>query len=414
MTIAPAQHAEIAVIGAGVIGLACALRLHQAGHEVVLIDPNPPGSGASFGNAGTVADYATQPVGTPAVLKSVPQLLFNRASPLAIRPTALASLAPWLLRFGWQSLPRQAARNAAAIAGLLARAGPLWRDLAAEIGAGGLLRDNGAIYLYDGPKAAQAGARDMEQRRRLGVSVAMISAPELHALEPGLQHINAPAAYFPDALFMTDPGQMVAALAAAVAAVPILPHRITRLAPEGRDIVLAGAGFALRARKVVLAAGAHSRALAAQLGDKIPLDTERGYHVEWDMDVPPLSRPVCPVSRGFYLCPMQGRLRAAGTVELGGLTHPPNRARIDLLVAGARKVFPDLPEPVRDWMGFRPSLPDSLPVIGQSPRCAGVIHAFGHGHIGMTLAPITARMVCDSVAGRLSAPDRHATRPERF
>jgi glycine/D-amino acid oxidase-like deaminating enzyme len=407
------QHVEIAIIGAGVIGLACALRLHEEGHEVVIIDPNPPGSGASFGNAGTVADYATQPVGTPDILWNLPKLLFDRASPLAIRHAAIASLAPWLLRFAWQSLPRQAARNAAAIAGLLAGAGPMWRELAGQIGASALLREKGAIYLYDTDKAAQAGARDMAQRRDLGVRVEMISTAELHRLEPGLCNVNGQAAIFPDAIFMTDPGRMVCALAKA-AGVPILSHRVTRLALCGGAMMLEGAGLSLLARKVVIAAGAHSRALAAQIGDRIPLDTERGYHVEWDMESPRLSRPVCPVSRGFYLCPMEGRLRAAGTVELGGLTHPPSKARVELLVAGARAIFPDLPAPDRDWMGFRPSMPDSLPVIGQSPNCAGVIHAFGHGHIGMTLAPVTARMVCDIVGGRSLAGACAPTRPGRF
>ena len=151
---------------------------------------------------------------------------------------------------------------------------------------------------------------------------------------------------------------------------------------------------------MVIAAGAHSRALAAQAGDRVPLDTERGYHVEWDMDAPRLTRPTCPTARGFYLCPMAGRLRVAGTVELGGLTAPPSPHRIARLVEGARAIFPDLGEPDRDWMGFRPSMPDSLPVIGPSRGGAEVIHAFGHGHLGVTLAPVTARIVADLIAGR--------------
>lgn len=406
-------NVEIAVIGAGVIGLACALRLINAGHEVVLLDPNPPGSGASYGNAGTIADYATLPVGTPEVLKSLPHLLFNSNSPLAIRKGALASLAPWLLRFALQSFPGPARRNAANIAALLADAGPLWRELASKIGAGEILSQKGAIYLYDSRKAARMAEQDMGQRRSFGVRVDMIGPAELGRLEPGLANTQNGAAFFPDAIFMTDPGRMVSKLAAAVSS-PLLPHRVERLERSEGGICLSGAGFSLTARKVIIAAGAHSRSLARQAGDLIPLDTERGYHVEWDIEVPLLSRPVCPTSQGFYLCPMAGRLRAAGTVELGGLTHPPSQARIDRLIAGARAIFPDLPEPSRNWMGFRPSLPDSLPVIGHGQNGPDVIHAFGHGHIGLTLAPITALLITDLVAGRAPRRDIEALRPGRF
>jgi D-amino-acid dehydrogenase len=229
---AASQSVEIAVIGAGIIGLACALRLREAGHEVVLLDPNPPGSGASYGNAGTIADYATQPVGTPQVLASLPRLLFDRNSPLTIRHAALASLAPWLLRFAWQCLPGPAGHNARAIAALLADAGPLWRDLAGQIGASHLLSAQGALYLYDSDKAARAAEADMAQRRRFGVTVEMIGAAELRRLEPGLEGRDYRAALFPDAIFMTDPGKMVSALTSAVAA-PILPHRVTHLAQRG-------------------------------------------------------------------------------------------------------------------------------------------------------------------------------------
>jgi glycine/D-amino acid oxidase-like deaminating enzyme len=144
------------------------------------------------------------------------------------------------------------------------------------------------------------------------------------------------------------------------------------------------------------------------------LDTERGYHVEWDMDQPLLGRPSCPTSRGFYFCPMAGRLRVAGTVELGGLHLPPSPHRVRKLVEGARAFFPDLGQPDRNWMGFRPSLPDSLPVIGPSAGGAEVIHAFGHGHLGVTMAPITAGIVADLVAGKAPPVDIAPYRPGRF
>jgi glycine/D-amino acid oxidase-like deaminating enzyme len=406
---------EIAVIGAGVIGLAVAERLLAEGREVVLIDPGAPGMGASYGNAGTIADYAVAPVGTPDVLRNLPALLFNKSSPLAIRPGGVPALLPWLLHFARQSLPGPAARNAAAIAALLKGAGPLWQDLAARIGASDILQPRGCLYLYGSAAEAAAAGPEMARRRDLGVSVRVIDGTELAALEPGLPAL-AGAAFFPDAIFLNDPGRMMRALAARViASARHLPSPVTRLSREGNGVRVEGPGFALTARHAVLAAGAHSRPLAAMAGDRVPLDTERGYHVEWDMPEPRLSRPSCVMARGFYLCPMAGRLRAVGTVELGGLAAPPSPHRIAKLIEGARSVFPDLPEtPDRSWMGFRPSMPDSLPVIGPSRAGPEVIHAFGHGHLGVTLAPVTAELVADVLAGRAPGRDMRTVWPTRF
>ncbi|MGB3179062.1 MAG: FAD-dependent oxidoreductase [Albidovulum sp.] len=400
------ERIEIAVVGAGVIGLAIAYRLALGGREVMILDPEPPGSGASYGNAGTIADYAVQPVGTPGVLRNLPSLLFDKTSPLAIRRAALPTLAPWLMRFARQSLPAAARRNAVTLAGLLADAAPRWRDLAIEIGAAGLMQDRGCLYLYEHLNHRRAAEADIAFRKDLGITVEMLSSDELAKLEPDLPLMDGGGAYFPQALFMTDPGRMVAALATAAraAGVQFRKARVDHLQRDNGRVSLSGAGLSLVADRVVLAAGAHSRALARQAGDRVPLETERGYHVEYDMKTPRLSRPSCPTSRGFYMCPMAGRLRVAGTVELGGLTAPASQHRIDQLDKGARAIFADLPPPSRSWMGFRPSLPDSLPVIGAS--CAGpdVIHAFGHGHIGLTLAPATAAIV----EGILSANDPNA------
>ena len=409
------HSADIAVVGGGVVGLTIALRLARAGRAVALVEPGVPGMGASFGNAGTIADYAVMPVGTPSVLRSLPSLLFDRDSPLAIRRAAILSLAPWLLRFLRESLPARASANAAAIATLVADAAPLWRELAAEIGGEDLLRRNGALYVYDSPQAVQAAQADMAERRRLGVTVDLVDDATVARMEPRLPPA-AGGAFFPGAVFLADPGAMVARLAAAVAAagVPQIRARAERLDRGAQGVRLTGPGLDLTAARVVLAAGAHSRALAVQAGDRVPLDTERGYHLEWDMAQPVLSRPCCPTTRGFYLCPMTGRLRVAGTVELGGLTAPPSRHRLARLEQGARAIFPGLGRPDREWMGFRPSMPDSLPVIGPSRAGADVIHAYGHGHIGLTLAPATARLVEGILTG--NTPDRSLSpfRADRF
>ncbi len=410
------QGTEIAVIGAGVIGLAIAHRLATEGQEVVLIDPAAPGSGASFGNAGTIADYAVQPVGTPDVLRALPSLLFDRNSPLSIRRAALPSLAPWLLRFARQSLPGAARRNAQAIAGLMAGALPGWEALASEVGGEALMQRRGCFYLYETQAGFDAAQRDLAFRRGLGVSVEMLSRDEVATMEPGLPEMPGGGAYFPKAVFFVDPGRMVGLLAQAAFAAGAgqIAARVDRLVRFSGGVRLTGPGLDLTARRVVIAAGAHSKELARQAGDRVPLDTERGYHVEWDMDAPRLTRPCCPTSRGFYMCPMTGRLRVAGTVELGGLAAPASRHRIEKLIEGARAFFPDLGPPDRDWMGFRPSLPDSLPVIGPSRGGAEVIHAFGHGHVGLTLAPVTAGLVADLMAGRAPGVEIEPCLPTRF
>lgn len=409
------ETTDIAVIGAGVVGLTIALNLIDQGREVVLVDPGQPGMGASYGNAGTIAGYATSPVGTPEVLRSLPSLLLSKTSPLAIRHRALPSLAPWLLRFLWQSLPAQATRNARGIATLLMGASDMWDDLALRVQGAGILQRRGCLYLYETPQAFTHAWTELDRRRGLGVEVDLVGPDRLAELEPNLPHTLGGAAYFTGATFLDDPGRMMGLIAEAVLEkarhIEAKADRLTR-GPDG--VVIEGHGLHLHARRVVIAAGAHSRSLAAQAGDRIPLDTERGYHVEWDMAEPLLSRPSCPTARGFYFCPMAGRLRVAGTVELGGLTLPPSPHRIAKLVEGARTFFPNLPAPDREWMGFRPSIPDSLPVIGPSAAGDDVILAFGHGHLGITMAPITARIVSDIVAGRDPGPVARACRPGRF
>jgi D-amino-acid dehydrogenase len=402
-------QAEIAVIGAGVVGLACALRLHQAGHEVVLVAPEDYESGASYGNAGVIADYAVMPVGTPDVLRDLPRLLFNRDSPLSIRHAAIATLAPWLMRFARECLPGRAQANAQAISALLAPSAQMWRDMAAEIGARDQLKAHGSLYLYETPKQAV----DLANLRRLGVTVEGLNDAELGQLEPALRG-HSGGAFFPNTQTVNDPATLMRALRAAVVEIPRIRARVERLTRGAQGITLTGPGLNLRAARVVLAAGAWSKRLAAQAGDRVPLDTERGYHLEYDLPENPLTRQTSPVARGFYFCPMQGRLRVAGTVELGGLSAPPSPHRWAVMERGARAILPQLGAPSRRWMGFRPSIPDSRPVIGPSRLGNDVVHAYGHGHLGLTLAPVTAQMVVDIMAGRAPMLDPTPYRVDRF
>ena len=396
------ENVETAVIGAGVVGLATALRLAAEGREVMLIDPNEPGTGASFGNAGTIAEYACVPVGTPAVLRALPKLLFDPDSPFSLRWPALFQLAPWLTRFVRQSLPAATRANATALAGLLADALPAWEEMASEANAGDLLRRNGCLYLYRQPGDLTGSASSRDLRATFGVHQQVLTPGEVAVLEPNLPPVMGGGLYFPDSMNVTDPSLVMRRLfdAATARGVALARAKITSLDTRGGDVWLSGQGFAITAKKVVIAAGAYSRPLAAQAGDAIPLETERGYHLEFQTHTPLLTRPVCPVDLGFYMTPMAGRLRVAGTVELGGLIAPPNPRRLALLDRGVRQFFPDPGQPASQWLGFRPSLPDSRPVIGPSSRSPNVLYAFGHGHLGLTLAPVTARWIAGFIAGR--------------
>jgi D-hydroxyproline dehydrogenase len=408
----------VAIVGAGVIGLATALRLLDDGREVVLIDPEEPGSGASFGNAGTIAGYGCVPVGTPDVLRSIPRLLFDRDSPFAMSPTALPAMLPWLWRFVRASTPAAASASAAALAALLAQAGPAWERRWAALRCEDLIRRAGCLYLY--AQAPDTKAFDFQLRARHGVHQQLLSPAEVTALEPALAASARHGLFFPDAVHIACPATLMQRMFAEAQrrGARHVRARADGLRRDGAGATLEreheGRSERLRAGTVVISAGAHSRSLAQQAGEAVPLDTERGYHLEYSMHTPPLQRPVCPIERGFYMTPMTGRLRVAGTVELGGLERPADPKRWALLDRGARSLFPDLPDASSQWLGFRPSVPDSVPVIGRARGVPAAILAFGHGHLGLTLAAATADLVAADIAGQADAVALAACSPQRF
>jgi D-amino-acid dehydrogenase len=307
-------------------------------------------------------------------------------------------------------------RNAAAIADLVSDAVPLWAELAAAIDGADLLRRNGCLYFYETVSALNAVAGDTAFQRELGVTLEQLTPSQVAALEPNLPAVEGGGIFFPEAASLADPSVVMRRLAeaATAAGAQILAAPAKALERRSGGVLVTAGATEVLAKTVVIAAGAHSRYLAAQAGDRVPLDTERGYHIEYDMEAPPVLRPVCRTARGFYFVPLSGRLRVAGTVELGGLEAPPNPQRIDLLRGGAEEFFPELGAPQRSWLGFRPSMPDSLPVIGPSRGGRDVILAFGHGHLGLTLAPVTAQMVSRMIDGRGNELAPSACSPLRF
>jgi glycine/D-amino acid oxidase-like deaminating enzyme len=401
-----------------VIGLATALQLLDDGHEVMLIDPNEPGSGASFGNAATIAGYGCVPVGTPEVLRSLPRLLLDGESPLSVPPSALPAMLPWFLRFVRACTPQATAAGAAALAPLLARAASAWERRWAALQCEALVRHEGCLYLYRG--APSPRDFDFRLRTKHGVRQESLSPADVAGLEPALAPLARHGVFFPDAMHIDSPAALMQCMAAAMQRQGAQQRRAraTHLKADGPNVVLELQGDdapqCVRARHVVIAAGAHSLALARQAGESVPLDTERGYHVEYALDAPPIRRPVCPVERGIYATPMTGRLRVAGTVEFGGVARPANPKRWALLDRGARELFPSLPRPASQWLGFRPSMPDSVPVIGRARGVPGVLLAFGHGHLGLTLAAVTAELAAAELGGNADVNTLAPYSPRRW
>lgn len=397
------ERTEVAVIGAGVVGVSCALWLRRLGHEVLLLERDAIAAGASYGNAGTLADYGCTPIARPEIWSNLPRLLFSSDSPFVVNWARLPRLLPWLMRFLGQCNASRFRANAEVLANLLERTyddyAPLLDDAPA---AAALIRRRGCLYAYGQADNLRAARGDIELRERLGIVQQVLDANEVAALEPVMAGHSVGGILFPGSSHLEDPQAFIEALAT-----PLLHERRLRHAevvglqrrPGGLQLRCAD-GRELLAEHVVLAGGAWSAGLARQVGDHIPLDTERGYHIEFDLQRPLLTRPTCPVESAFYMTPLRGRLRAAGTVELGSLHDPANAQRLRYIEERVRHVLGLEDEVARTWLGFRPSLPDSLPVLGPSPREPRLIYAFGHQHLGLTLGGVTGRLVADCLSGR--------------
>ena len=419
---APPRPRSVAVIGAGAIGLSCALYLQRDGRQVTLIDPRPPGTATSFGNAGGVVTNGCVPTAMPGILSKVPGMLMDPLGPFTIRWRYLPRLAPWLLRFVAASRPSQVERISIALADLTSRVTEPWRELAAQAGVAERLRPVGWLRVYDSDAgfAATAPGRALMDRR--GLPYEVLNQDELRQLEPALAPIFRHAWFQSDCSYVTNPGRVLEAFAATFAARGgrILQARVTGFengpsaGQDGLHRVLTDQA-AEPAEAVVLAAGAWSKALARQLGATVSLDSERGYHIMLPTPERNLRRPVLWGEKAFVLGPMEEGVRLNSQVELAGLDAPPDYRRIRSLLPLAKRMLPGLELEERSiWLGFRPSTPDSKPVIGPVPGRPGVFLAFGHGHLGLTLAPLTGRLIADLLAGRDPGFDLTPFRADRW
>lgn len=411
------EPSHIAIVGAGVVGLACAGALQRDGHRVTLFDPAPAGDGgAAWGSAGILTPDMLTPLATPEILSELPRMLLRGDGPLAIRwPHALTAL-PWLVRFLSNARPGRVEHNARALAALSSQALPAWRELLGARDFEALVRPGGWVMAFETEAGRAAGRRGIERRVEHGAVAHWLDGQELRSRVPQLADHVVGGAWFPDTHFCVDPGALLDHLVTRLEADGGVIQRcpVTALRATDREVELHTQRGVLSFEHVLISAGAHSRALARGVGDDFPLDTERGYHVMLEGREGP-ALPVMSGEHRFVSTPMSGGARLTGTSELGGLSRPPDPRRYSLLRHQAARLFPGLDTSGgSEWMGFRPTLPDSLPIIGPSERAPRVVYGLGHQHLGLTLAAVTGRMIADQLAGRRSPIDPHPFRVDRF
>jgi glycine/D-amino acid oxidase-like deaminating enzyme len=387
---------------------------------VLVLDRDAPGSGASSGNAGAISAGSVAPLAMPGVLKQVPGMLLDPAGALHIPPRYALKAAPWLLRFVASARPDRVARIAEALAGLLGNAMEQHRAILAEEGALDLIRETGQLYLYRDRAHYAKDAGGWALRQQHGMRLEFLDGGEaIRALEPDMQGDYALGVFIPEQGSSVDPRRQAEVVAKGVARLggAVRQAGVTALATEGGRVVGAMTAAGLeRADQVVLAAGAFSARLLAPLGLKVPLESQRGYHVMLRDAGISLQRPVVPADRKAFISPMEEGLRVAGTVEFGGLEAPPTPRRAALLLDDLRKAFPQARAERAEgfWMGHRPCLPDSLPVLGPVARWPGLWCAFGHGHLGLTGAAPTGVALARAMLGPKPNLDLAPFAVERF
>lgn len=413
---------KIAVIGAGIIGTAIASCLQRDGHDVMILDPEEPGRGASFGNAGVFATSSIVPMSMPGVIRQVPKWLGDPLGPLAVRWRYLPVIAPWLLRYIAASRPSRVEAQARALRDMLGRAVDNLAPLVEAADATAVFHRKGSLFVYRSIESRAQDQAAWDLRARHGVRWKELDAGALRQFEPALSSNAACGIFVQTNGHTSDPHALVNHLADAVVRRGGTIHRTatTGFALDGKRLkAIRTVQGDMEADCAVVAAGAYSRPLALQLGDRLPLETERGYHIMIKDPEVRLSIPTADQDGKFVASPMDTGLRLAGTVELAGLEAPPNWERARILLRQARNLFPALQERYPEdrlslWMGHRPSFPDSLPVIDRSRQSADVVYAFGHGHVGMASSGMTAMVVADLIAGRAPTIDRHPFRASRF
>ena len=388
------ENFRIGIIGAGIQGVCSALFLQKKGHQVIIFDKDEPGCAASYGNAGHFSPYASVPLNRPDVLSDVPSMLLSSKGPLALKWNYVPKMIPWFLKFIKNCTKKNMMHTAKNMHQILDLALPAYDELFDEIDLDGLIKNNGIMYIWNNQNI-KSRELEIKIRNELGVKQKILNPKEIHDLEPNIKPIYDGGVFYEYAKHTTNPKKVLQKLFDLFIQKggKFLKYNIKDLNFDNQKPVIRTETQRFIFDKVIIACGAFSKKFSDDLYENIPLDTERGYHVHFKDYQHLISRPVVFSNRGFGMTPMEQGLRVVGTVEFGGLENPPSKSRIKNLIDNAKFMLNDLPEHEDEWLGFRPTLPDFLPVIGPSKNYKNVFYSFGHHHLGWTLGAISGKII---------------------
>ncbi|WP_218511917.1 FAD-binding oxidoreductase [Variovorax sp. dw_308] len=409
---------SVAVIGGGIVGMLTAWSLLRSGFMVTVLERDLYGLGCSTGNAGSVSAGSVVPLGMPGMWKQVPGWMLDPDGPLHIRGDHAIQVLPWLVRFLVASGADSVERISHALKALTAPSLKIYQEVVDQVGARSLFEVTGQLQVYQSAEGLLKDAAGWALRRARGVEVRDVAAGEIRDLEPAVAHTFTHGVFLPNEGMIINPARLIKEVGVAFVQ---NGGRIEELSVQGFDVSadqqvrIRASGRLIESDAIVVAAGAWSHTLAAELGDSIPLESQRGYHVMFPESGVSISRPVVASETKCFATPMEFGLRVAGTVEFGSLDAPANSRRVEGLLRHSKSLFPGLETAhYSEWMGNRPCLPDSLPVIGRATKFPSVYFAFGHGHLGMTCAPMTSKIVSDLIGGKEPSVNLEPYRPDRF
>ena len=390
---------KIGIIGAGIQGVCNALFLQKKGYEVTIFDKYEPGSSASYGNAGHFSPYASVPLNRPDVLSDVPSMLLSTRGPLALKWNYVYKMLPWFYSFVKNCRENKMMHTAKYMHQILDLSLPAFDELFEEINLDGLIEHKGIMYVWTN-KSQKSRDLEINLRNNLGVKQRLLSPKEIHDLEPNLKPFYDGGVIYDYARHARNPKKILIKLFEnfTLKGGKFLKLNIEKLDFDEEKPVIRSETQRFIFDKLVIACGAFSKKFTDKLHENIPLETERGYHVHFKGYENLISRPIVYADKGFGMTPMEQGLRVVGTVEFGGLENPLSKSRISNLVLNAREMLDGLPEHNDEWLGFRPTLPDFLPIIGPSKNFKNVFYSFGHHHLGWTLGAISGKIISSMIS----------------
>ncbi len=389
------KNIKIGIIGSGIQGVCTALFLQKKNFAVTLFDKNDPGtSAASYGNAGHFSPYASIPLNRPDIVTDIPAMLLSSTGPLALKWNYVPKMIPWFLKFLKNCSTKNMMHTAKYMHQILDLALPAYDELFEEIDLSGLVENKGIMYIWNDQNLK---SRDLEIniRNEIGAEQQLLNKKEIHDLEPNIKKIYHAGVFYKKARHARNPGKIWLKLFNLFLSKggKFIKSNVDTISFSEEKPIIKTKESSFNFEKVLITCGAFSKILTDQMDEKIPLDTERGYHIHFKNCEHLISRPVVFQNRGFGMTPMEQGLRVVGTVEFGGLKNPLSKNRIKNLVNNAKFLLDGLPEHQDEWLGFRPTLPDYLPVIGPSKNYKNVFYSFGHHHLGWTLAAISGKII---------------------